>query len=903
MSRTSLVSIAAAAILAAALLPSANAAVNASPVVQLISYRDIYGKHVEMLGWGSASIINDKGVIISNNHVVDDGTGHIATAFSVCVTKQAKARPSCDYTASLIDRNETMDIALLKIDPKDVQGNAVDYTQFQKLDIDFNYTPTAQDDALIVGYPWIGADTITETKGIVSGTTDYNGFQYIKTDAVIAGGNSGGAMINKAGKLIGIPTFTLGGFFDSTLGYGLSIKEAQKFIEDTMGKAPMDIKQTIDFAAYQKLLDNINKEHAVKDDFVTMTFPTDYEIRNYLRNRHVELTAKSMKDIAVTDLSIELLETPELKSEKDFLYYTQMMGLYSPDYTRLIKKDIGGRSFFLPVYSGDPSQGGTSDYNYYFSQLSPRLMVMMSVQAPLYDEKNNERVQQEISNVLKGVTFNSGASSLESSSNPDSFKFNLAAPKLSIVKTSDAVSNERQGMYVKFFDNLHDYAALSLELKTLYSGKGQSTDDLIAMETKGVPQEYVARVELQGMKGYVACQPTPYGATPNIYVSNPYYLPEKDEKGTALAPQQTCLFRFVEGLKDAAGNEYFLNVLVNGTQSSLNGVLDKTSDFLRNNVMVGQGETNLRNPFASVVRLDFTDIENQSEEFKQSLQVLVRYGLLQNGKFFDPYRALRWKDFLPLYLRGIYNVDISKNSRCRKVETVCQMRTATMETPSGTMKIQDILTAMKINPDDLVPRDSLMTFDLVFRAHLAGTTIGNGSSQDISNYMMNPQVPRFTDAYAALSALDTFYYGPGKIDMSGGLSYWSTFNPEKRVYYSPSRGVRTTSWLDDTSAIDFSQGASFTYQQGIFDVLKEQQARYKEAYTTLTGCLNKPAATTDCLKNYTLTVAKLMQEDQEENFSFDVLTRGDAYNYVMQNIDLGLFDPELAKGKGVEIEE
>jgi hypothetical protein len=61
----------------------------------------------------------------------------------------------------------------------------------------------------ILGYPGIGGETITFTEGAVSGFTQERGVEgraWIKTDATIAGGNSGGMAVNPSGKLIGVPT-------------------------------------------------------------------------------------------------------------------------------------------------------------------------------------------------------------------------------------------------------------------------------------------------------------------------------------------------------------------------------------------------------------------------------------------------------------------------------------------------------------------------------------------------------------------------------------------------------------------------------------------------------------------------------------------------------------------------
>lgn len=118
--------------------------------------------------------------------MVDDGKGALASAFSICVTKNINEKPSCDYTASLINRDEKLDISILKIDPVDIYGKTVSYGDFKTIEVDYDYVPKTQDETIAIGYPWVGADTISETKGIVSGLSDHNGYKYIKTDTVIA---------------------------------------------------------------------------------------------------------------------------------------------------------------------------------------------------------------------------------------------------------------------------------------------------------------------------------------------------------------------------------------------------------------------------------------------------------------------------------------------------------------------------------------------------------------------------------------------------------------------------------------------------------------------------------------------------------------------------------------------
>ena len=57
-----------------------------------------------------------------------------------------------------------------------------------------------------IGFPAIGGDSVTVTKGEVSGFNNYRGVRWIKSSISISGGNSGGGAFNANGELIGVPT-------------------------------------------------------------------------------------------------------------------------------------------------------------------------------------------------------------------------------------------------------------------------------------------------------------------------------------------------------------------------------------------------------------------------------------------------------------------------------------------------------------------------------------------------------------------------------------------------------------------------------------------------------------------------------------------------------------------------
>jgi serine/threonine-protein kinase len=168
------------------------------------------------VGWtGSGSIISPDGMILTNAHVVLPDRYFPVDALIVAMTVDEDKPPEPAYYAKVLQADESLDIAVIRIF-KDMDNNPVDYTK-----VNLPYVPLGDSDALklgdpvtIIGYPGIGGQTITLTRGDISGFTAETGRgerAFIKTSATIAGGNSGGLAADQNGYLIGIPT---------QLGYG-----------------------------------------------------------------------------------------------------------------------------------------------------------------------------------------------------------------------------------------------------------------------------------------------------------------------------------------------------------------------------------------------------------------------------------------------------------------------------------------------------------------------------------------------------------------------------------------------------------------------------------------------------------------------------------------------------------
>jgi S1-C subfamily serine protease len=136
---------------------------------------------------GSGVLINDQGYIVTNWHVIDD-------------IKQISVKTSDDkdYTARLIGRDELWDIALIKLETEETGFDYLEFADSDKVSVG--------DHVIAIGNP-VGFDS-TVTEGIISNTNRLisgNGnIQYLQTDVAINAGNSGGPLIDKDGKIVGI---------------------------------------------------------------------------------------------------------------------------------------------------------------------------------------------------------------------------------------------------------------------------------------------------------------------------------------------------------------------------------------------------------------------------------------------------------------------------------------------------------------------------------------------------------------------------------------------------------------------------------------------------------------------------------------------------------------------------
>lgn len=177
---------------------------------------------------GSGIIISEDGYILTNNHVVDTSSSSSYSYYDISDATSVKVKlygSDETYDAKIVGKDSQTDLAVLKIDKTGL--TAAEFADSDEC--------VVGEFAMAVGSP-LGLDT-TVTTGIISAVNrevESDGTKYvcIQTDAAINSGNSGGALVNSEGKVIGINTLKLSGSGVEGIGFAIPINSTLDVTDD-----------------------------------------------------------------------------------------------------------------------------------------------------------------------------------------------------------------------------------------------------------------------------------------------------------------------------------------------------------------------------------------------------------------------------------------------------------------------------------------------------------------------------------------------------------------------------------------------------------------------------------------------------------------------------------------------
>ena len=173
----------------------------------VVGIKSFDGKGDDSYSWGSGIIVSADGYILTNTHVIDEGTRATVQLYD-----------GSTYDAKLVCADSQSDVAILKIEKTGLQPAVFASSKDIRVG----------DAVCAIGNPLSPDYSLTMTSGIISATSreiSYNGavMNLLQTDTSINEGNSGGPLFNDRGQVIGITNMKIVSSFSNIEGIGFAI--------------------------------------------------------------------------------------------------------------------------------------------------------------------------------------------------------------------------------------------------------------------------------------------------------------------------------------------------------------------------------------------------------------------------------------------------------------------------------------------------------------------------------------------------------------------------------------------------------------------------------------------------------------------------------------------------------
>ena len=250
---------------------------------------------------GSGIIISEDGYIITNNHVISAESS--SSFYEITKATDLKVKlynDDTEYKATVVGTDEYTDLAVIKIDATGLTpatlGNSDDVKVGEYV--------------MALGNP-IGMD-FTVTAGIVSAVnrevqaTDSATYVAIQTDAAINSGNSGGALVNSKGEVIGINSLKIAGNGIEGIGFAIPINSTTDVVE-----------QLIDHQNVTRPFIGVSGEAINSEVAELYSLPKGISVRKVIKDSPAEKAGIQKGDIITKIEGKEVSSVPELNRERN----------------------------------------------------------------------------------------------------------------------------------------------------------------------------------------------------------------------------------------------------------------------------------------------------------------------------------------------------------------------------------------------------------------------------------------------------------------------------------------------------------------------------------------------------------------------------------------------------------
>jgi V8-like Glu-specific endopeptidase len=275
-------------------------------VVKVKTYVQDEEYNLTQYGEGSGVIFTSDGFILTNYHVVTvesefDGS-EMEAVYQICIPFSTENEPDCSFVGKFVYKDKDLDIAILKIEP--IVGLSTT-TEFPYLNLAASDNVAMSDPVTVIGYPSIGGGTITVSEGTVNGKENKYNKKWIKTDAMVSFGSSGGAIVNEDGTLIGVTT-GMREDMTGSMGYAVNMVSLLEWINMYKTRTPVDSSLRSDLEYFS------NKTKSLKTDTIYTHTEPAYEITRpvewqytYITKNYLAISNESNDDGGVVTVSVE----------------------------------------------------------------------------------------------------------------------------------------------------------------------------------------------------------------------------------------------------------------------------------------------------------------------------------------------------------------------------------------------------------------------------------------------------------------------------------------------------------------------------------------------------------------------------------------------------------------------
>lgn len=665
------------------------------PVAKIVSYKDIFWTNIEKIWQWSAIFLNNSWYLLTSSLIIKDLERENTDYYNICLTKDYLNKPNCNYTASLISIDDNLELAILKLNNKDILWNNVDLSKLTHIDIAYDYLIKKDDDVFGMWLSWASEGLLVKKNSKILWDTSYKNHRYIRSNIIISNNNPWGALLNKDWKIIWIPSLFLWKLLWYSDLYSISINEAKTFIDTNIWRESDHTINIDNFTKNLQVLNNINSNLRISDNLLSFSFTKDYEVKRYNKDKWFVLKPNSDDTTLVSYFKVSLEKNIKVDNQDELLYFLSSQNAYDKNIDKLSKFRIGQTDFTHIKRDND----SLIEKHIYATKLEDKLVIIF-LNRQKFSDKSKEKISKAYMDTLfLNLVFNKTWIKTVSTS------FDISLPKIKIYTWWLLSDTSWNAIY--YFWKITDYFQLSLREIEKINWKTKTFDEIYKEDTIWIENDFKKKIKFLWHPGYIYC------------INKD--IKSKNEKWT-LMYKRICIINIYENIKWLNNKEYYLQWTLVSNKKTIIDNITKANKYLEENVSLEKTNdwvTKLVNVYKSIIPLKFKDIKYQSDNYKSVLKILVKYKLISNSLYLNPDEPIKWKDFVKSYFIMKYNYKFNTKYSCNWWQYSCLFQNNYVDINGRKTSLFTLFKDMKIPLDYYVDYDKALVFPEYLELKLA----------------------------------------------------------------------------------------------------------------------------------------------------------------------------------------